>query len=222
MEAFGIIALVAIIAVFGAIATIAIGGVFGFGNSPEEIGKCGEKAIAAALASRLDAATYHVMNDMLIPDGRGGTTQIDHVVISPYGIFVIETKTFSGWIFGDAKSAKWCSTYYGDRHYFQNPYRQNFKHICCLSRVMNLPRSVFIPAVVFPGDCTVKTRDKLPPSFTTSGGELCDFILSHKTVHLATPYIDSLKTRLQQAAIAQDENAVALHVSYLKQRNHNS
>jgi hypothetical protein len=212
-------ALFFIIAFFAVIA-VAIGRLV-FARSPEKIGKYGEDAVSSAL-SRLDADVYHVMNDIMIPDGNGGTTQIDHVVFSPYGIFVIETKNYSGWIFGDVKSARWCSTHYGDRHYFQNPYRQNYKHICCLSSLMRLPRSLFISAVAFPGDCTVKTRDKLPPSFTTSGGELRDFILSHTTVQLEKTSLASFETMLRQAAIANDEKSVALHVSYLRQRNRGS
>ncbi len=43
---------------------------------------------------------YIWFNDVTLPDEQGGTTQIDHIVLSPFGVFVIETKNYKGWIFG--------------------------------------------------------------------------------------------------------------------------
>lgn len=44
---------------------------------------------------QLDTEEYIVLHDLLLPY-KDGTTQIDHVIISPYGIFVIETKNYTG------------------------------------------------------------------------------------------------------------------------------
>ena len=62
-------------------------------------GKIGENKVSRALCANLDKE-YCFLNDVIIPDNIGGTTQIDHIVLSPYGIFVIETKNLKGWIFG--------------------------------------------------------------------------------------------------------------------------
>jgi restriction system protein len=61
--------------------------------------------VGLAVLRRLDSRLYRVFHDLYLPrpDGKG-TTQIDHVVVSRYGIFVIETKNMTGWIFGDANS----------------------------------------------------------------------------------------------------------------------
>jgi len=40
---------------------------------------------------------------LTLPDGEGSTTQIDHFLLSPYGLFVIETKNYKGWIFGSER-----------------------------------------------------------------------------------------------------------------------
>ncbi len=48
----------------------------------------------------LDSRTYVDLNNITIPTGNG-TTQIDHVIVSRYGIFVVEDKNMDGWIFGD-------------------------------------------------------------------------------------------------------------------------
>lgn len=68
-------------------------------------GKRGEKHVAAFL-SFLPKKEYKVINDLLLQTG-GHSTQIDHVVISVYGIFVIETKYYKGWIYGGENSEYW-------------------------------------------------------------------------------------------------------------------
>ena len=120
-----------------------------FYNSPERVGSRGERWVAETLASRLPQG-YHVINNIYLPLPNGGTTQIDHVVVSRYGIFVIETKTYSGWIFGDEKSPQWMQTIYRKRSRFQNPIRQNYRHVCALSDCLCIPKNIFKDMVVFP------------------------------------------------------------------------
>lgn len=59
-------------------------------------GWLGEHATAWGLSQGLDDRVYKRIDDVIIPDGRGGTTQIDHVIVSQFGVFVIETKNRSG------------------------------------------------------------------------------------------------------------------------------
>ena len=62
-------------------------------------GKVGEFAVQAHVKLYLDER-YTLINDVTLPDEQGGTTQIDHIVLSPFRVFVIETKNYKGWIFG--------------------------------------------------------------------------------------------------------------------------
>lgn len=64
-------------------------------------GWLGEKSMGTNLLD-LPQTIYHVLNNVLIQNGEK-TTQIDHVVVSPYGIFVIETKNWNGFIYGEPK-----------------------------------------------------------------------------------------------------------------------
>ena len=100
-------------------------------SSPKNIGKFGEKRVAR----KLDwlSKEYTTLNDILLPT-HYGTTQIDHIVVSPYGIFVIETKNYKGWIFGHENSEEWKQSLLGkkrfwgwssEQHKFRNPIRQN-------------------------------------------------------------------------------------------------
>ncbi len=53
-------------------------------------GKAGEKTVSRKL-SRLPKDKYKVLNDIMLATPKG-TTQIDHIVVSIYGVFVVETK----------------------------------------------------------------------------------------------------------------------------------
>lgn len=54
---------------------------------------------------------------------------IDHVVISKYGVFVIETKNYRGWIIGNEKSEYWTQVIYKRKERLYNPIKQNYGHI---------------------------------------------------------------------------------------------
>lgn len=65
-------------------------------------GRVGEANVNRIL-ERLIKDVYKIYHDVYVPNGEGGTTQVDHIVTSPYEIFVIETKHYKGWIFGKEK-----------------------------------------------------------------------------------------------------------------------
>ena len=78
---------------------------------PKLKGRIGEGLVNTAAKLRLDSSVYHLIKDVTIPTKKG-TTQIDHIIVSKFGIFVIETKNYMGWIFADAKSAKWTQVHF--------------------------------------------------------------------------------------------------------------
>ncbi|CAG0955280.1 hypothetical protein ANAEL_00300 [Anaerolineales bacterium] len=65
-------------------------------------GWIGEAQVTLAKKLFLDSSTYFDINNITIPTANG-TTQIDHIIASQYGIFVVETKNMEGWIFGNDK-----------------------------------------------------------------------------------------------------------------------
>ena len=79
-------------------------------NAPKRKGAKGESRVARKL-KRLRGEEFKVFNDVLLST-RYGSSQIDHIVISIYGIFVIETKNYSGWIHGNEKSEYWTQSFY--------------------------------------------------------------------------------------------------------------
>lgn len=118
----------------------------------------GEAAVRRTLAREFPNDDFHLMNNLTLPDGVGGTTQIDHVLVSPVGIFVIETKHYTGWIFGDERAAQWTQTIYKRKSRFQNPIHQNFKHVKTLEKLLDgIPPDHIHSLVVFTGDAEFKT-----------------------------------------------------------------
>ena len=73
-------------------------------NTPKHKGKEGELHVHNTLAQLPDE--YIVLEDVILETTRG-TTQIDHVVVSKYGVFAIETKNYRGDIYGDDSRRQW-------------------------------------------------------------------------------------------------------------------
>lgn len=71
--------------------------------------------IASKIA--LDKEIYHRINNVTLPKNNGMTTQIDHIIVSVFGIFVIETKNYKGWIFGNEKQEKWTQVIKGGKKF---------------------------------------------------------------------------------------------------------
>jgi len=88
---------------------------------------------------------------MLPSKGRMSTTQIDHVIVSSYGIFCIETKAHDGWIIGDADKEYWTQSTFLHRRRLYNPLRQNFAHVKAIEEAIGLQRlkAPVVPFVVF-------------------------------------------------------------------------
>jgi hypothetical protein len=79
------------------------------------------------------------------------------VLVADTGIFVIETKHYAGWIFGDPQGRQWTQQIYRHKSRFQNPLHQNYGHIKTLQSLFDLPAEHFHSVVVFTGDAEFKT-----------------------------------------------------------------
>ena len=98
-------------------------------------GAFGEYQVREKL-SKLDPTKYKVFNNLFLKLEDGKTSQIDHVVVSIFGIFVIETKNYSGWISGDERSEYWTQSFFKSKKRFLNPIWQNYGHVKALKEVL--------------------------------------------------------------------------------------
>lgn len=114
----------------------------------------------------LNGDTYKFFRDVILPT-ENSTTQIDHIVVSKFGIFVIETKNMTGWIYGCETDTNWTQVLFRNKYRFQNPLRQNYCHTKSLADFLMLDHSLFHSIVFFVGDCRFKTA--MPKAVISSG-----------------------------------------------------
>lgn len=117
-----------------------------------------------------------VLNDIMIKDEKG-THQIDHLVISKFGIFVIEMKNYYGLIKGKEFDNKWCQYLGKNKSYFINPIHQNFGHIKSLSNLLKLDDKYFISIICFSNQAKVDVKSS---SIVTQVDYLKDEILKYE------------------------------------------
>lgn len=127
-------------------------------NDPRGI--FGEAAMAAMVARVCDTdkRKYVLMRNLYIPT-RGGTTEIDALLLHQSGIYVLESKNLSGEISGSLEEERW-NQRMNERleHTFHNPIRQNIGHILALQHHLQIRReqSHFISVIVFSDRCILK------------------------------------------------------------------
>ena len=115
----------------------------------ERKGRRGERMVSKELKN-LKRRDYIVLNDILLPTSSERTSQIDHVVVSTRGIFVIETKSLAGRITGSEHAQYWRQNLSSQSRSIYNPLLQNAAHIRALRRILKgMDERLFISAVVF-------------------------------------------------------------------------
>ncbi|MFM4730660.1 nuclease-related domain-containing protein [Aeromonas salmonicida] len=177
-------------------------------------GMVGEWLITLSIRLFLDKREYHLLNNVTLPLEQG-TTQIDHVIVSRFGVFVIETKNMKGWIFGDPKHKRWTQQLYRRRHSFQNPLHQNYLHVMTLKTLLGLADHQLHSIVYFIGDCTFKTP--MPDNVMRRG--LVSYIKRQTTPVLTPAEVIQIVETIQQGRLAANWQTHKQHVALLKTRH---
>lgn len=132
------------------------------------------------------------------------TTQIDHIVVSPYGVFVIETKSHGGTIFGSSNyfDQYWTQVYYkyGKKRMY-SPIHQNFTHLQIFEQLSGCPNSCVLGVVVFTN-----------PSVNLDNIKDCNTVvhISQLAAFMNLPYLKTIRFTPQQ---------VQQYVSFIKKNN---
>lgn len=164
-------------------------------NSAKQKGKRGEMRVSAILSKLSDE--YTILNDLVFRTEKG-TTQIDHIVVSKYGIFTIETKNYRGEIYGDDNrkewtqlivtkvtyAKKWWKTYtYVTKNRFYNPVKQSVGHALRIKELLSVfPHVKIVPIVVFTGDAILRYVES--NNHVVYEKNLLDVIDGYKTTYL--------------------------------------
>ncbi len=178
-------------------------------------GILGEFRTTAALRRSLDNSVYRQIDNvtLLMDDG---TTQIDHVIVSPYGVFVIETKNMTGWIFGSERQATWTQVLGRQKNTFQNPLRQNYRHVWALSEVLGIPKEALISIVIFAGSAEFKTE--MPSNIVKIRGAV-RLIKSYTTPIFTESEIVGFLATLEQSRMKEGCQTDREHLASLRKRH---
>lgn len=182
-------------------------------KTPSGKGLLGETVVHLCARLFLKRSEYRVVTNVTLPTD-DGTTQIDHVIVSPYGVFVIETKNYAGWIFGSAQQKTWTQKFPRSSHKFQNPLHQNYKHVRTLASLLELDPGHLHSLVVFVGASTFKTP--MPENVTQAGGYI-RFIKSRKSVIFSTGQIEAILQRLQDQRLPPSFKTSRAHAQHVRE-----
>ncbi len=179
------------------------------------IGAIGESAIHQVALAYLDD-NYYVLNDIVLK-ATNGTTQIDQIIVSKFGIFVVEVKNYKGWIFGNEKDAQWTQTLTSGKYRFQNPLRQNYKHVKTLQSLLNYPDNLFKSMVTF---LTADFKTEFPENVVNNGTDYFHFIQKHQTVLLSDDEVKTSVDKIISHRLSDEEHQA--HITKIKEQYNNA
>ena len=185
---------------------------FAFLKTPFMKGVFGELIVNLAAKFFLDKEKYHLFKNVTLPT-EDGSTQIDHVIVSRYGIFVIETKNMKGWIFGSPQQKTWAQKIYKHTSKFQNPLHQNYKHTQTLQSALDIGSDKILSLVVFVGDNEFKTP--MPENVVYASGYI-SFIKSKLKPILTDSEVKGICTRIESGRLRPSFKTHINHVQHVK------
>lgn len=177
-------------------------------------GKLGEALVKSTAWYRLPKETYTPFHDVTLRTA-DDTTQIDHVFVSAFGVFVVETKHMKGWIFGSERQANWTQKIFKKTFQFQNPLRQNYKHAKAIEELLEVPEGSVKSLIVFTGDSTFKTE--MPANVTHAGGFI-RYIESFSEPVLQQDQVEDAAARIRSGRLERGFKTNREHVRNLKKR----
>ena len=181
-----------------------------FRETKTEKGWFGEQKTEFNLWLNLDKELYRKFHDVIIPSNNG-TTQVDHILVSPFGLFIVETKNRTGWIYGSETQENWTQVVYKNKYSFQNPLKQTHRHKKVLSKYLDIDESYIETVIVFVGDSQFKTE--LPSNVLSSGlgsyiKQFNDTVLSDTEVQRISGLLSDVKT---EGKISKQDHIQSLH-----------
>jgi hypothetical protein len=170
----------------------------------------------AMVANELSRLTrpHVLLNNVTLPTERG-TTQIDHILVTENGLFIIETKHYRGWILGRPSDDYWTQVIYRKRSRFRNPLMQNYGHVKTVQSLFKLPGSAFIGVVVFTGDAEFKS-DLGPEVIRLS--QLLDFVGHRHGAALDEQKMTYVVGRIEMKRLRRSLETDEYHLNYVRQR----
>ncbi|MGI9537962.1 MAG: nuclease-related domain-containing protein, partial [Desulfocapsaceae bacterium] len=198
-----------------AIIVLLIGGLTFLARSNSVKGWFGELIVNLLAKFFLDKKIYHLIKNVTLPT-EDSTTQIDHIIVSKYGLFVVETKNMKGWIFGSKDNKEWTQQIYKHKSNFQNPLRQNYLHTKALEEILGLMPNKIFSVIVFVGESTFKTA--MPDNVTYAGGYI-EYIKSKTEPLFGDFEVEEIIKKIEDYRLDPGLKTHKFHVQNLKNQH---
>jgi len=158
-------------------------------------GKRGGRRTRKIAAALLDAKTYHQMHDLIL-ETKDGTVQIDHVIVSPFGVFVIETMDMGGTIFGKTFDPDWTQTFKGETIKFPNPLKPNYDRKLALNGVLGIGADKLFSIIAFTGNSAFEIA---MPDNVAQGKDFVNYIKSKDAVLIEESEVPRIVAKIQSS-----------------------
>lgn len=170
------------------------------------------------LAKKYLSDDYVVMSNLTFKVGENDTTQIDHIIVSRFGVFVVEVKNFKGWIFGSINQKKWTQQIYRNKYRFQNPAHQNIKHIRAVENILNeaIHDKIYSLVVFISNTCEIKTD---LPDFITTRESWLSYVLSKNNPIFTKSQVEDMVKLLNNHAMEKSFKTHMEHINNIKKLN---
>lgn len=158
-------------------------------------GKRGGRRTRKIAAALLDAKTYHQLHDLIL-ETKDGTVQIDHVIVSPFGVFVIETMDMGGTIFGKTFDPDWTQTFKGETIKFPNPLKPNYDRKLALNGVLGIGADKLFSIIAFTGNSAFEIA---MPDNVAQGKDFVNYIKSKDAVLIEESEVPRIVAKIQSS-----------------------
>ncbi len=141
------------------------------------------------------------------------------MIVSVYGVFVVETKNMKGWIFGGQHQKQWTQKIFKHSSKFQNPFRQNYKHVKAIEALLpNIGLANIHSVVVMLGECEWASKDR-PAALFTSGWKAADYINDMIASGQKVLDVEEASARLQSLRLQRGLRTNRDHIENLRRNN---
>ena len=176
----------------------------------------GEELVSSAIKANFKAPNFHLLNHITL-SLKNRTTQIDHILVSRFGVFVIETKNYKGWIFANPRLATWTQVFFRKKFKFQNPIFQNILHVRAVEELLEfLPPKTIKSVVIFTGRAKFKTD--MPSGVYTLDGFI-EYLHDTEEEVMTLNRVQFCVGRLETARLAITGKTDLEHLKNLKRRH---
>ena len=164
--------------------------------------------------------THKTINNVTIRLSNNKTSQIDHVVVSRHGVFVIETKNFKGDITVNESSGYWRQSFRSGSYSFYSPIKQNDGHISALKYLLKNKDYPYFNVVCFAGTANFNQRE-IPKELKIGVLGAIGFIKDTRKKVLSKSEVDHIVNKINKDRMPNNWKTKRLHLKNVKShQNH--